>query len=40
MKIHGWCSTCRKVRRVRVTHWLGRGAPVGVCDDCEAKRGR
>lgn len=42
MMLHGWCSRCKRVRRVRVTT-LGvlsvyaQGVVVGVCSECEGK---
>jgi hypothetical protein len=36
----GYCESCHRVRRVRVTqmHTLGKGTtPVGICRDCEGK---
>lgn len=36
MRLHGYCTACRRMRRVTVTpSSLARGGiPVGVCDDC------
>jgi hypothetical protein len=43
MRIHGWCTECRKIKRVTVTSAamasLARGGVAqGVCADCEDKR--
>ena len=36
MKIHGWCTECRKIRRVTVTRPPLPGQTAqGVCDACE-----
>ncbi len=37
MKLYGWCWLCRRIRLVSVQHWDGKGAPVGVCDDCKGE---
>ena len=43
MKIHGWCETCHRVRRVEVNQHglvmatLGRPA-TGECDECRERR--
>jgi hypothetical protein len=40
MRLTGFCERCHRIRRVRVNfgRWTGRGVPVGICDDCDAKR--
>ena len=46
MKIHGWCETCRRVRRVEVSsHGMAmmvatRGVATGECDECRERRER
>ena len=35
MIVPGYCLKCRRVRRVRVTHWQRGPVPVGVCYECE-----
>lgn len=37
MKIHGWCTTCHKVKRVQISgSALARpGTPRGICDSCQ-----
>ena len=42
MRIHGWCTGCRKVKLVRVSgHGLAmigaRRIAQGICDDCERR---
>jgi hypothetical protein len=40
MRVFGWCTVCRKVKRVTARDVdvalaaMRRGTPVGVCDDC------
>lgn len=38
MKVHGWCIRCHRIKRVRTNLLPRGGTPIGVCDDCEAKR--
>jgi hypothetical protein len=41
MKIHGYCTVCRRVRLVRVTRPMPGRYQQGVCDQCsEAERER
>lgn len=40
MRVHGYCTSCRRIKRVTVasSHLASsmmRGTPEGVCDDCE-----
>jgi len=36
MRVHGFCTKCKKVKRVNVSGLGGTGAvAMGVCDDCE-----
>lgn len=44
MKLHGYCETCHKIKRVRVTSAViarmaarGGSVPIGKCDDCQEK---
>lgn len=37
MKLHGWCQTCQRVKRVTV-RVIGKTMPVGECDDCRDAR--
>lgn len=37
MRIHGYCTGCRRIKRVRVRNWMGQGVALGICDDCDAK---
>ena len=39
MRLHGYCTKCHRIRRVRVTNhgMLGRSIPQGVCHECEDK---
>jgi hypothetical protein len=36
--VHGYCTKCRRIRRVRVTTLVTRGVQLGVCRECEEKR--
>jgi hypothetical protein len=38
MKIHGWCQTCHKIKRVDVKVPRPRGINVGTCDACQDKK--
>lgn len=44
MRLHGYCTGCRRIRLVSVSpHGLamvaaGRGVPTGICDECEEKQ--
>ena len=42
MRLHGWCTECRRAKLVRVSnHAMAmlaiRQIPTGICDDCERK---
>ena len=43
MRVHGWCESCHRIKPVRVSGvgmamMMNRGAPTGICDDCEEKK--
>lgn len=38
MRLHGYCTECRRFRLVRVTRWALSGV-MGVCGECEDKPG-
>jgi len=35
MRMIGYCTSCRRIRQVRVTRWIGRGTAQGICRECE-----
>jgi hypothetical protein len=38
MHAHGYCMKCGRVKRVNVKHWT-KPLPVGICRDCQDKKG-
>ncbi len=40
MKLHGYCMTCRRIKRVTVEnkYWAPKALAVGTCDECQSKR--
>ena len=37
MMLHGWCISCHKPKRVRVT-MPDKRVPCGICYECDEKR--
>lgn len=39
MRLHGWCESCRRIKRVTVSGSqlarAGRGVVNGICDECQ-----
>lgn len=37
MRAYGWCTRCRKIKPVRITHY-GKKLVMGICAECTRVR--